>query len=195
MIYVPILEIDDSNMAGYEWTWTFYLNKTVRRRFTLSAKQTVSNDRPMSMASRRGLRDGVDIYDALTSMISELGYHLPDYNLEKVATCIARLEPALAADFLGGEQLSEQRELLRLKKQQEVRDGRLKPFRATIDRYVLRFDDAPRRFAPSLRSAAISFIEEYVRKHGHLPSGTHRLRTGTDHDFSTLGPLHADESE
>ena len=65
----PILHFDESNMAGYDWSWTFFLNKTIDGRFTVSAKQTVCEDGAIRIPARRGLRDGVDVYGALYAIV------------------------------------------------------------------------------------------------------------------------------
>jgi hypothetical protein len=101
-----ILHFTDANMAGYEWAWTFFLNKTADGKFTVSCKQTVYEDSPQRIRSRRGLRDGVDVFDALRSLVWEAGYTLSDDDLATVAGEVKQVEPSLVDDFLKA--LSEQ---------------------------------------------------------------------------------------
>jgi hypothetical protein len=94
-------------MAAFEWSWTFFLNKTFDGRFTVSAKQTVRAESAMRIPARRGLRDGIDVYEALYAIVEEAGYHLPDHDLEEISRNIAEVDRALVSDFVNGAELSE----------------------------------------------------------------------------------------
>jgi hypothetical protein len=86
----------------------------------------------------------------------------------------------------------------------ELRERALAPYRATIDRYVLRFSDEKLNFPgagrvfPGLRSWHRTFIEDYVVEHGAVPSTAHFIDvtrkdtslSGPYHDFSDLPAFH-----
>lgn len=186
-------------MAGYDWSWTFFLNKTIDGRFTLSAKQTVREESAMRISERQGLRDGVDVYEALCEMVGEAGYHVPDYDLESIAAEVAEVDQSLADAFLNGEELSEDRQERHRQQEAAHRENILRPYRKLIDEYVLRFDASGRRYRPSQRVAATRFIEDYIVANGKLPEGIHLIRLGQpmnysdgEHDFTPLGFLAKD---
>ena len=190
-----ILEFSDSNMAGYEWSWIFFINRTADHRFTASGVQTATEGPILRIPARRGLRDGAEIYAALAELVSEAGYELADYDLQEVAKKVGQVDPTLVSDFLNGETIIEERDEELARRSEEARKTLLQPFRKCIDEYVTQFNDTPGRpYGPSARIAAKRFIEEYVIKHGSLPEGVHRVRlsgppmgySGGEHDFSGL---------
>jgi hypothetical protein len=197
MAPISILHFDDSNMAGFEWSWSFFLNKTAGGRFTVSAKQTIRKYSAMRIAARRDLRDGVDVYEGLAAIVSEAGYSLADWDLQAISKKIAEIDATLVPEFLFGEELSEAREEQRRSEEKKYREDCLRPYREAIDRYVLRFSEI-RRYGPSARGAATLFIEDYVCKHGQLPTGVHRIELekpfgyhGGDHDFTPLAAMYS----
>jgi hypothetical protein len=113
MARISILQFGDANLAGSDWTWSFYLNKTANGRFILNATQTVSEGSPMRIAARRGLRNGVDVYEALVETVEESGYSLDERDLPAIARRLAEIDPGLEPDFIKGKELSEAREELR----------------------------------------------------------------------------------
>ena len=190
-----ILELSDSNMAGYEWSWIFSLNRTADRRFTVSGVQTAREGPILRIPARKGLRDGAEIYAALEELVSEASYRLADHDLQDIAKKVGEVDPTLVSDFLNGEAVTEERNEKLARRSEEARKILLRPFRKCIDEYVTQFNDAPGRpYGPSRRIAAKRFIEEYVIQHGTLPEGTHRIHfsgppmgySGGEHDFSAL---------
>jgi hypothetical protein len=193
---VAILHFSDSNMAGYEWTWTFYLNRTANGRFTVSCKQMVTEESALRVPARKGLRDGADVYGALEEVVSEAGYCLDDFDAGPIASEVKKVDPSLVDQFLRGPEILEQRQ----EKENEVRaaerERKLLPFRNVIDEYVVCFSDIPSKYGPSQREAAKRFIEDYALDHGMLPDGVHRIRisagmrySGSEHDFSNLARM------
>lgn len=67
----------------------------------------------MRIAARRGLRNGVDVYEALVEIVKESGYSLDEGDLPAIARRLAEIDPALAPEFIKGKELSEAREELR----------------------------------------------------------------------------------
>jgi hypothetical protein len=188
-----ILKFEDANMAGYEWSWAFFLDETADGRFTVSCKQTVKGDAALRIPARRGLRDGAEVYGALRDLMDEAGYSIEGHDLAKIICAVKAVDPALLNDFLNGEAILEQRDGEASRLQAERREQTLAPYREAIDAYVLRFGDQRGRYGPSPRFAAIKYIEEYVIEHGRLPHGIHTIRlsgpvsySGGQHDFSDL---------
>ncbi len=183
-------------MAGYEWSWTFFLNKTIDGRFTVSAKQTVNEDGAARIRARRGLRDGIDVYEALFAIVDEAGYHL-NHDLEAISRKIGEVDQSLVTDFLNGEELSEQREMKLREREATRRESILRPYRQAIDEYAMQISDTPLRYPgggnfPSRRVWIRAFIEQHVLDHGELPDGKHNVNVraggymGGEHDFTGL---------
>lgn len=114
---VAILHFSDSNMAGYEWTWTFYLDRTANGRFTVSCKQMVTEESALRVPARKGLRDGADVYGALEEVVSEARYCLDDFDAGPIASEVKKVDPSLVDQFLRGPEILEQRQ----EKENEVR--------------------------------------------------------------------------
>ena len=96
---ITLLEFEDSNMAGYVWKWSFFLNRTANGCYTVSCQQTVYKEGARRIPARRGLRDAVEIYDALCCLIDEAGYSLDDH-FEQIVDAIRPLDRKLADDFV-----------------------------------------------------------------------------------------------
>jgi len=188
---VEILSFSDGNMAGYEWSWSFFASRTTNGRFTLSCRQTVQEDEPMEIPPVAGLRDAAEIYEALSAMVDEAGWSLPDLDQKKIAVALSRLDPGLESAFLAAPKWIEEREEKKSEATARKRKQALAPFQVRIDAYVTRFSDQKLKFPwPSQRTWAKRFIQEYVVTHGHLPTGKHRIEVagyhGGEHDFSDL---------
>jgi hypothetical protein len=189
---VLLLERHGSNMVGDEWTWSFFVSRTSDGRFTVSAKQSVRAGQAMRVSSRRRLKGAVEIYEALESMMSELGYSLDDEQICAASVALRRVDARLAQAFLSApleaERLSEQ--------SWERAEGQrlLKPVKATIERYVEQFDDRRKLgYWGSKRYWMRRFIEQYFLENGALPVGKHLIHvrgpmgfTGGEHDFTGL---------
>ena len=146
-----------------------------------------------------GLRRGADVYNALDSMLSEAGYSLEEDELALIGAKIAKLNRRLAEQFERGPTLLERRDAAAMKRAAAHSHAKLAQFRSIIDEYVLKFSDAPMRFAGgssygTQRKWAKSFIEQYVIENGQLPNGSHQIKvtvggagySGATHDFSEL---------
>jgi hypothetical protein len=103
-----ILKFNDANMAGFEWSWTFFLDKAADGRFTVSCKQTVKEDMPLTRPARNGLRDGAEVYGALRDLVYEAGYALEGYDLAEISRAVKAVDPALVDDFLNGKAILKQ---------------------------------------------------------------------------------------
>lgn len=191
-----IYKFSDSNMAGYSWSWEYYLTSPKRGRLTLTGRQIVSDDEPRRIDPRRGLRDGVDVYEALSAMIEEAGYSLAADDLPAIAREIVVLDADVAEQFSNGPELAEERGEVKKKQFADEREAILHPYREIIDNYVLKFSDDPLRYPGGMttygtrRGWAKLFIEDYVVANGRLPTGEHRIEirgySGGSHDFSDL---------
>lgn len=181
-----ILDISDSNMARQEWRWRFYLEGKRGEAYTLSCRQFIAGEEPLTLDPVGSLRDGVDVYEALESLMSEAGCSLQELDLIKISDKIAKLDQTFAEQFRRGQQLSEERDDARREIADRERKEALRAYRKSIDDYVLRFSDAPSRYGAQ-RGWAKRFIEEYVISNGRLPTGVHQITvagySGGSHDF------------
>lgn len=210
-----ILKISDSNIAGFQWRWEFYLESERDGSYTLSCRHIVTEDEltttdpigrqqdcddlPSNFDPIRELRDGADIYEALEGMMSEAGYSLGQFYLPQIADEIAKINAVAADGFRCGPELLEKRTEAEDIKKAAEREASLLPFRETIDRYIVRFSDKPLRYpggatCGTARAWAKRFIEDYVIANGRLPTGEHDIKvringgsySGPAHDFSDL---------
>ena len=94
-----LLEIKDWNMADSNWTWSFFLNKTANGRFTVSGRHANDGLGIHRPAAGRGLKDGVEVLNALHGMLDEACYRLGDFDLKEIVSAIKRIDVTLAADF------------------------------------------------------------------------------------------------
>ena|SRR5271166_4284915 len=94
-------------MAGYSWRWNFYLEDEKGGAYRLSCEQVVTEDEAMTIEPVAGLRHGADVYDALDTMVSEVGYSLDETELPTIAAEIAKLNATLADQFKRGPELLE----------------------------------------------------------------------------------------
>ena len=181
-----ILSFSDSNMAGYNWRWEFYVQRHAKA-WRLSARQVVCEDMPMVVEPRSGLTDGAEIFDALRYMLQETGYDLDPDRVPDIAAAIEKMDPVLADEFRRGEEIIEEREAVEEERVAKERVAKLAPYRERIDRYVERFSDDPRKGWASARTCARVFIENYVVEHGRVPAGRHVIEwrgySGPAHDF------------
>ena len=177
-----ILTFSDNNMARSSWRWNFYLEDEDGRAYGLSCEQvTTDDDEAMIIEPVSGLRRGADVYNALDSMLSEAGYSLEENELASISAKIAKLNRRLAEQFERGPTLLERRDAAAAKRAAAHSHAKLAQFRSTIDKYVLKFSDAPMRFAGgssygTQRKWAKSFIEQYVIENGQLPNGNHQIK-------------------
>lgn len=94
-----ILQIDDANMAGFEWSYTFWLSRARDRSLTLTLTQSARGEIRRDIEPTTGIAGGVALYRALDEMMSEVGYALEESNVEEAAKAIERLGVEIAAEF------------------------------------------------------------------------------------------------
>jgi hypothetical protein len=194
-----ILSFSDSNMARSSWRWNFYLDDEDCGAYRLSCQQVITDDEALVIEPVLRLRRGADVYSALEAMLSEAGNSLEENELASIAVKIAKLDKRLADQFERGPKLLERRDAAAAKRAAAHSHAKLAQFRSIIDEYVLKFSDAPMRFAGgssygTQRKWAKSFIEQYVIENGQLPNGSHQIKvtvggagySGATHDFSEL---------
>jgi hypothetical protein len=195
-----ILSFSDNDMEGYEGRWEFYLQGKRGGAYTLSCRHIPRGDEPVKIDLVNGLRNGIDVNDALHTMVfDDASYSLGEDQLQGIAEELAFLDPSLAEEFRQGQKLLEQR----LENERQVaaseRESKLRAYRDIIDKYVERFSDDPLRYPGggaygTRRNWVRHFIEDYVLAHGRLPTGEHRIDvriggvgySGGAHDFSDL---------
>ena len=176
-----ILSFSDNNMARSSWRWNFYLEDEDGGAYRLSCQQVITDDEAMVMEPVLRLRRGADVYSALEAMLSEAGNSLEENELASIAVKIAKLDKRLADQFERGPKLLERRDAAAAKRAAAHSHAKLAQFRSTIDKYVLKFSDAPIRFPGggsygTQRKWAQSFIEQYVIENGQLPNGSHQIK-------------------
>jgi hypothetical protein len=203
---ITILEIEDSNMAGSVWRWTFTLAGT-KGNYSLSAKQeNIESDPdddelpPWEIESVVGLKRGADIHEAMSSIMDEIGYEIDSFDLQEIGEKIGEVDRVAGDQFFRGEKLLERREVYREGKSTEARARQLAPYQAKIDAYCESLSDKPLRFpgggSYGTKSGWIRrFIEGYVLEFDCLPHGEHLINvksggnaySGGKHDFGNWG--------
>ena len=169
----------------------FDLNKTSIGKFTLSCKQIVNEGTAYKIPAAKGLKDAVEIYDALKVMMSEAGYLLEDYSLDEIANKITIVDQDIGKEFSDAPQRSLERSNLMQIEIEKKRTLLIAPYKSTILKYVEQFADEPlRNYGGSRRSWTLHFIEEFILENGKLPNGIHRIQvkgySGSEHDFTPL---------
>ena len=176
-----ILTFSDNNMARSSWRWNFYLEDEDGGAYRLSCQQVITDDEALVIEPVLRLRRGADVYSALEAMLSEAGNSLEENELASIAVKIAKLDKRLADQIERGPKLLERRDAAAAKRAAAHSHAKLAQFRSIIDEYVLKFSDAPMRFAGgsshgTQRKWAKSFIEQYVIENGQLPNGNHQIK-------------------
>jgi len=169
-VRVTILEVSDSNMAGDHWTTSFILAKQEDGSLTLSCQQ--DGEYPIELDPATDITTGVALYEALRSMMSEVGYGLEDYELDELAERISPLSTSVADNFRNAPRLIQEA----AKQEAERREALYDAHRDRIEAFLESFSDQPRRQAPSDRGCAAWFIRQHLGEHGNLPSGPHLAR-------------------
>jgi hypothetical protein len=176
-----ILTFSDNNMARSSWRWNFYLEDENDGAYRLSCQQVITHDEAMVIEPVSRLRRGADVYSALEAMLSEAGNLLEENELASISAKIAKLNRRLAEQFERGPTLLERRDVAAAKRAAAHSHAKLAQFRSTIDKYVLKFSDAPIRYPgggsyETQRKWAKSFIEQYGIENGQLPNGSHQIK-------------------
>ncbi len=114
-------------------------------------------------------------------MLSEAGNSLEENELASIAFKIAQLNRRLAEQFERGPQLLERRDAAAAKRAAAHSHAKMAQFRSIIDEYVLKFSDAPMRFAggiamePNANGRRAS-QNSTLLKMGSLPNGSHQIK-------------------
>ena len=199
---ITLLEIEDSNMAGSVWRWTFTLAGT-KGNYGVSVKQeNIESDPdddelpPWEIESVVGLRSGADIHEAMSSIMDEIGYEIDNFDIQEIGDRIGEVDPIAGDQFVQGVQLLEQRWVYHASKSTQARERKLAPYQSKIDAYCESLDDKPLKFpgggSYGTKSGWIRrFIEGYVLEFDGLPHGEHVINvksdgnaySGGEHDF------------
>lgn len=196
-----ILRFSDSNMAGFEWTWIFILEKQMDDTLSLSAEQKMADpeddDYKFAIEPAHKLRRGADVYKRLDEMLSLICVDLELLDVAEIAKSIEEFDTTLAGQFQRGAELLERRAQRRARREKDARLRTLEPFKNAIHEYCENLDDQRTRggggiLRPSERARVKAFLESYVCRTGKLPSGQHtwHLSNGFmsgSHDFGSLG--------
>ncbi len=98
-----ILNITDSNMAGFYWHWNFDLNGNADGSFTLTGIQIEEypedDYEPWELDARQRLRSGDELLSALQGMVGEAGYHADSELLMQVSENLDAADSAVALEF------------------------------------------------------------------------------------------------
>lgn len=193
-----VLQIDGANMAGFEWTYEFWLSRARDRTLTLSLKQS-AEEHHLDVEPATHLTTGVDVYRALHDVLSAAGYAIGDFDVEEIATRVADVDAGVAAELRTAARDIEAADDARQQSEKAREQAFLTPYETRIDAYVMRFSDeklyypGAGRVYPSKRSWVKAFIRQYLLSHGVLPTGTHKIEVGGygggTADFSDLGSL------
>lgn len=128
----------------------------------------------------RGLRDAVDIYEALDRLGAAFGYPLTEGDVALIAVDIAALDINLARAFIDAPPLVARRRARRdraaaaaLARKAKERWQRLEPFEAEIEARLATVSNEPVRVLGVPRRAIVrQQLEAHVLAHGKLPDET-----------------------
>ena len=100
---LTMMSITDSNMAGCEWRWDFFLERAGDGTYSATATQfdkfAEEGEEPWELDPHTSLRNGREICSALQRMADEAGYHADADFLENVALKLDEYDPAIAGEF------------------------------------------------------------------------------------------------
>jgi hypothetical protein len=187
-----IYRIEDSNMAGFEWWYRFTLSRAHDRSLTLTLTQSARGANRLDIEPAAGLRTGVQVYEALSDMLSVAGYSLDERDLDEIAAEIAELDAEVAEQFRTAPEEIEKVEEVEAQAAAAHEQAILAPFAARISDDKLYYPGAGYVY-PSRRHWMRLFLQQYVLAHSELPTGRHYIRvrgahsySGGEHDFSDL---------
>ena len=188
-----ILVLEDSNLAGFRWRYSFWLSRARDGSFSLTFRQSVRGEGRLDVLPAHELRSGLDVYRALAEMLGVVGYDVNEADAETITEELVQFDSELASQFREAPQLIETEEEIDQSARKEVHRKLVEPFAKTIEEYVARVPDIPLRRPgwigafPSSRTWLRHFIEQYVVEHGRLPTGRHLIQVpgyhGPTHDF------------
>ncbi len=100
---VTLMSIQDSNMAGYDWTWNIRLIGLPNGSHSLSAIQFDNTgeeeDEPWQLDSKNEISNGRELLHSLHDMANEGFFQLWPDMLEQVAEKLANIDPNLGEEF------------------------------------------------------------------------------------------------
>jgi hypothetical protein len=132
-----ILRIEDSNMAGFEWWYSFALSRARDRALTLTLSQSARGENRLNVAPATGLRTGVAVYQALSDMLSETEHSIADFDVDAIAAEIEPIDPDVAAQFRNAPEEVEEAEEAERQATAAREQAALAPFAGYIEAYVV----------------------------------------------------------
>lgn len=194
-----IFRIDDSNMAGFTWSYGFALSRAQDGSLTLTLSQSARGANRLDVAPATDLRSGVDVYRAFSDMLSEAGHSIDNCDVHAIAEEIKLLAPDVGEQFRNAPADLEAAEEAECEATVAREQAILAPFAARIEAYVSRISDDKLYYPgagyvyPSRRHWMRVFLQQYVLARGELPTGRHYIKvqgySGGEHDFSDLAAL------
>ena len=98
---VIIYRVSDSNMAGFSWSWKFWISKRKDQTYSVCCKQIVNEPPAMKVPGVYRLKTGQEIKKAFEDLLEEAGLSLPEDQSE-ILSRIEVLNPKLAKEFQEG---------------------------------------------------------------------------------------------
>jgi hypothetical protein len=171
----------ESNIAGFDWDWHFFLNKTTRGSYTLSCKETGGEPEYRTrIPSKKGIRTGEQLYDLLMKMIEETNIGLDESNIDTINEAIRSFESQLGDEFHQARTTVEKREETKSLSEEKKRSDKLERYQSTIEEFLKRFSDQPMRPYGTKRGWARNIIKTFILTNGQLPTGLHNGIDFTD---------------
>ncbi len=94
-----VLRIEDSNFAGYGWTWEFSVTRRKDGSFSVTAKQETIEGPATRIPHRHPLCTGEGIWEALEEMVSEAGYAISPGDNEKIIAKIEKIDRRIGREL------------------------------------------------------------------------------------------------
>lgn len=69
--FIVLMHWDDSNMAGFYWTWSVFLRQRRDGSWSLGAEQCVDSGRPLRIRGTYRIRNGRKLKDAIDKLFAE----------------------------------------------------------------------------------------------------------------------------
>lgn len=188
-----ILKVSDENIAGFKWSYSFWLEQGDDSSYCLSFTQSPRSSEPVGISPVSGLRSGQALYEELDAMCGEVDCNLANMGIDEIVEILQDYDPVIAAQFQEAHHAAVG---LPDDIPQSPRETALKRLDGALERYLERYNTLSRKNAGSARiyhserQQVRQFIHDYYLEHGVLPTGTHTipLPPGPDksYDFSDL---------
>lgn len=94
---VTVYVVNNSNIAGYEWSSGFWITRRQDGLFSVGATQTTKDPPAQRLNALYPLRDATSLWDALNELIGAAGCSLDPRECEDVLGAIRKLDKRLAA--------------------------------------------------------------------------------------------------